>query len=39
MFPALATVIGGLNPDPAAQQRVFAINFTIQNAAPGPAFC
>jgi MFS family permease len=35
MFPALATVIGGLNPDPAAQQRVFAINFTVQNAALG----
>ncbi|MGO9725796.1 MAG: MFS transporter [Streptosporangiaceae bacterium] len=33
MLPALATVIGGLTPDPAAQQRVFAINFTVQNAA------
>jgi MFS family permease len=33
MFPALATVIGGLTPDPAAQQRVFAVNFTVQNAA------
>jgi MFS family permease len=35
MFPALATVIGGLTPDPAAQQRVFAISFTIQNGAIG----
>jgi MFS family permease len=35
MFPALATVIGGLTPDPAAQQRVFAINFAVQNAALG----
>src|SRR5262249_49101059 len=35
MFPALATMIAGLTPDPAAQQRVFAINFTAQNAAIG----
>src|SRR3984893_2007680 len=35
MFPAIATVIAGLTPDPAAQQRVFAINFTAQNAAIG----
>jgi MFS family permease len=35
MFPAISTVIAGLTPDPAAQQRVFAINFTVQNAAIG----
>jgi MFS family permease len=35
MFSAIATVIAGLTPDPAAQQRVFAINFTVQNAALG----
>ena len=35
MFPAIATAIAGLTPDPAAQQRVFAINFTAQNAAIG----
>jgi MFS family permease len=35
MFPAIATVVAGLTPDPAAQQRVFAINFTVQNAAIG----
>jgi len=35
MFPAMATMIAGLTPDPAAQQRVFAINFTTQNAAIG----
>src|ERR1700730_14627201 len=35
MFPAIATVIAGRTPDPAAQQRVFAINFTAQNAAIG----
>jgi hypothetical protein len=35
MFPALATVIGGLNTDPAAQQHVFAINFTIQKRCAG----
>ena len=35
MFPAIVTAIAGLTPDPAAQQRVFAINFTAQNAAIG----
>ena len=35
MFPALRTMIAGLTPEPAAQQRAFAINFTLQNAALG----
>ena len=35
MFPALQTMIAGLTPEPAGQQRVFAINFTLQNAALG----
>ncbi len=35
MFPALQTMIAGLNPEPASQQRAFAINFTLQNAALG----
>jgi len=35
MFPAIRTVIARLTPDPATQQRVFAINFTAQNAAIG----
>ena len=35
MFPALQTMIAGLTPDAAAQQRAFAINFTLQNAALG----
>jgi MFS family permease len=35
MFPALRTMIAGLTPDPAMQQRAFAINFTAQNAALG----
>lgn len=35
MFPALATTIAKLTPNPQAQQRVFAINFTAQNAAIG----
>jgi MFS family permease len=35
MFPAIATTIAGLTPDPATQQRTFAINFTVQNAAIG----
>ena len=35
MFPALQTMIAGLTPDPARQQHVFAINFTLQNAALG----
>jgi MFS family permease len=35
MFPAISTVIARLTPDPATQQRVFAINFTAQNAALG----
>jgi MFS family permease len=35
MFPALQTMIAGLTPEPTAQQRAFAINFTLQNAALG----
>ncbi len=35
MFPALQTMIAALTPEPAAQQRAFAINFTLQNAALG----
>lgn len=35
MFPALRTMIAGLTPEPATQQRAFAINFTLQNAALG----
>ena len=35
MFPAISTVIARLTPDPATQQRVFAINFAAQNAAIG----
>jgi MFS family permease len=35
MFPAIRTVIARLTPDPVTQQRVFAINFTAQNAAIG----
>jgi MFS family permease len=35
MFPAIATAIAALAPDPLSQQRVFAINFTVQNAALG----
>ena len=35
MFPALQTMIAGLTPEPASQQRAFAINFTLQNAALG----
>src|ERR1700756_218458 len=35
MFPAISTVIARLTPDPATQQRVFAINFAAQNAALG----
>jgi MFS family permease len=35
MFPAIRTLIARLTPDPATQQRVFAINFTAQNAAIG----
>ena len=35
MFPALRTMLAGLTPEPAAQQRVFAINFTLQNAGLG----
>ena len=35
MFPAISTVIARLTPEPATQQRVFAINFTAQNAALG----
>ena len=38
MFPALQTMIAGLTPDAAAQQRAFAINFTLQNAALGVAW-
>jgi MFS family permease len=35
MFPALQTMIAALTPEPGAQQRAFAINFTLQNAALG----
>jgi MFS family permease len=35
MFSAIRTMIGGLTPDPVTQQRAFAINFTLQNAALG----
>ena len=35
MFPALQTMIAGLNPEPETQRRAFAINFTTQNAAIG----
>ncbi len=35
MFPTLATMIAGLTPHPVMQQRAFAINFTLQNAALG----
>lgn len=35
MFPALRTMIAGLSPEPTAQQRAFAVNFTTQNAALG----
>jgi MFS family permease len=35
MFPAIRTLIARLTPDPVTQQRVFAINFTAQNAAIG----
>jgi len=35
MFPAIRTMIAGLNPEPETQQRAFAINFTTQNAAIG----
>ena len=35
MFPAIRTMIAGLNPEPEIQQRAFAINFTTQNAAIG----
>jgi MFS family permease len=35
MFAALQTMIAGLTPEPASQQRAFAINFTLQNAALG----
>ena len=39
MFPALQTMIAGLNPEPASQQRAFAINFTGpgSRASRGPA--
>lgn len=35
MFPAVRTMIAGLNPEPETQRRAFAINFTTQNAAIG----
>src|SRR5260370_41543411 len=35
MFPAIRTMIAGLNPEPETQQRAFAINFTTQNAPIG----
>ncbi len=34
-FPAFQTMLAGLNPDPAAQQRAFAVNFTGVNAGIG----
>src|ERR1051325_11362989 len=34
-FPAVSTMAAGLTPAPAAQQPVFAFNFTVQNAATG----
>lgn len=35
MFSAIRTMIGGLAPEPAVQQRAFAVSFTLQNAALG----
>ena len=35
MLSTRQTMIAGLTPDPVAQQRAFAINFTAQNAAIG----
>jgi MFS family permease len=35
MCPALGTMMAGLSPEPATQQRAFAVNFTAQNAALG----
>lgn len=34
-FPAFQTMLAGLNPEPAAQQRAFAVNFTGVNAGIG----
>lgn len=34
-FPAFQTMLAGLNPDPARQQRAFAVNFTGLNATIG----
>src|SRR5260221_10637209 len=34
-FPAFQTMLAGINPDPATQQRAFAINFTGINAGIG----
>ena len=34
-FPAFQTMLAGLNPEPAAQQRAFAMNFTGLNAGIG----
>ncbi len=34
-FPAFQTLLAGVNPDPARQQRAFAVNFTGLNAGIG----
>ena len=34
-FPAFQTLLAGVNPDPAVQQRAFAVNFTTINAGIG----
>jgi MFS family permease len=35
MFPGISTMLHGLTPEPARQQRAFAVNFTAQNMALG----
>jgi MFS family permease len=35
MFSAIGTMLAVLNPEPALQQRAFAVNFTAQNLAIG----
>ena len=35
MFAAISTMLNGLTPEPALQQRAFAVNFTTQNMALG----
>lgn len=34
-FPAFATMLAGINPQPYLQQRAFALNFTVLNAGVG----